>query len=191
MQTFLVITTILSLFFLILFGIIPFIQKMYFLRPELTIEIIYEGLEAVPLGLSPNNEAVDGVIDGEKAVYLFKSTWKYIIFIRNNSDQTAYNPQLFFSKFKPSFELKNNINRLRPITNKDEIQLKAEYTVYFQSTGRERAERNKTIPKEIDDINILLEYQNSSKRTFYTVFHMNRTPQTHLFMRRKPMEFFY
>ena len=62
---------------------------------------------SVQIGTSPKNEVLtkDGIsyIDGNNAIRFFELTWKFKLIMRNNSDNTAYYPKVYFDKSKPKF----------------------------------------------------------------------------------------
>jgi hypothetical protein len=172
----------------LLIAIVPFLRKRYFLRPEVTIEIIKDGGSSSPKGLSHKNVvSEEGYIDGNTAIRIFELTWRFQIKITNNSELTAFYPELSFNPNGPKFTLIERLNSLQPIKPTETIILKAEYSKFEETTGQERTDVGRQMPEEFEDLGILLGYQSPQKIKFYTLFDFNE--KTNKFVKRKPKEY--
>lgn len=69
----------------------------------------------------------EGYIDGNTAIRVFELTWKFKIRITNNSDLTAFYPELEFNPNGPKFTLTDKLNNLEPIKPAETVELKVEY----------------------------------------------------------------
>lgn len=169
-------------------AIVPFLRQRYVARPEVTIEIINAGGSSSPRGLSHKNIVnEEGYIDGDTAISVFELTWNFQIRVTNNSELTAFYPELIFNPNGPKFILKDKLNTLQPIKPTETILLKGEYRKYEEKTGQERTDVGRKIPEEFGDLGILLTYQNSHKSRFYTLFDFNE--KTNIFLSKRPNEY--
>ena len=174
----------------IIIAIIPYLRQKYILRPELTIEIIGNGGLSSPLGLSRKNKVTaEGYIDGDNAIRVFELKWKFLIRITNNSDLTAFYPNIYFNPNGPKFKLIDKLNNLQPIKPAEIIEIKAEYKKFEEKAGKERTVVGRDIPDEFEDLGLLLSYQNSKKRNFYTLYDYSASNNKNLFLKRKPKEY--
>lgn len=172
----------------IIIAIVPFLWKKYIERPEVTIEIINNRGSSSPKGFSSQNTVNDeGYIDGNSAIMIFELTWNFNIRITNNSDLTAFYPILNFNPNGPKFTLIDKLNALQPIKSADTIELKFEYRKYEEKSGKERTLVGIEMPEEFTDLGLLLAYQNSHKRNFYTLYDFNENRS--VFLRKKPIEY--
>lgn len=178
---------IISIGIAIIIALIPYARNRYFLGPELTIEIIPDGGMSAPRGLSSKNKVTaEGYIDGNTAIQIFELTWKFKLVIRNNSDNTAYYPKIYFNSSQPSFTKIDSINELKPLTNTENIELKAEYLKFEECQGKDRTETT-GIPDELKDFKILIESRNGKKMKFYTLYSFENNENK--FIRKIPKEF--
>lgn len=169
-------------------AIVPYFWRRFIARPELTIEIIKEFVLSSPSGLSHRNVVnEEGYIDGQTAIGLYELTWRFQIQVTNNSELTAFYPELKFNPNGPKFNLIDKLNTLRPIKPSETIMLKAEYKKYEEKTGEERTDIRIQIPEEFRDLGLLLTYQNSHKSKFYTLFDFNE--KTNKFISKRPKEY--
>jgi len=180
---------IISIIVAILISIIPWIKKKFFIRPELTIELIpYGGLNSNE-GLSWKNDLSEGYIEGEKAIHVWGLKWKFKIIIRNNSDVTAFYPKIYHIKSGIWFTWIDSLNNLKPIKNTDDnIELNCEYQKYTESIPSKRPKIGK-YPIEFQDLKMLLEYKNSAKIKFYTLFDFGNYMNNNKFYKSKPKGF--
>jgi hypothetical protein len=174
----------------VLIAIIPYIRRKYFLRPELTIEIIKDGGSSSPRGLSPKNKVnEEGYIDGNTAIRVFELTWRFKVRITNNSDLTAFYPDLEFNPNGPKFTVIDKLNSLLPIKPTESITLKVEYRKYEEKTGQERTNVGRDMPPEFSDLGLLLGCQNSKKSRFYTLYDYSGEGNKNTFLKKRPKEY--
>jgi hypothetical protein len=172
----------------IIIAVAPFLWKRYVARPELTIELLKDGGSSSPKGLSHKNVVnEEGYIDGLTAIRVFELTWKFQIRVTNNSELTAFYPELTYNPYGPRFDLIDKLNTLQPIKPTESIVLKAVYKKYEEKTGEERTDVGRQMPEEFSDLGLLLTYKNSHKITFFTLFDFNE--KTNRFLIRKPNEY--
>ncbi len=172
----------------IVIAVVPFLWRRYIARPELTIDIIKEGGSSSPIGLSSKNKLEeDGSIDARTAIRIFELRWKFKIRVTNNSELTAFYPELTFNPNGPKFVLIEKLNSLQPIKSTETIELSVEYRKYEEKTGEERTDVGRQLPKEFSDLGLLLSYQNSNKIKFYTLYDFNESNNT--FLKKRPREY--
>jgi len=172
----------------LIIAIVPFLWKRYVARPELTIEIIKDGFSSSPKEPSHKNVVnEEGFLDGRTVIRVFELTWKFQIRLTNNSELTAFYPELTFNANGPKFNLIDKLNTLQPIKPTETIVLKAEYKKYKEKIGEERTDVGRQMPEEFSDIGLLLTYYNSHKSKFFTLFDFNE--KTNKFLSRKPNEY--
>lgn len=169
-------------------AIVPFLWKRYISRPEVTIEIIKDGGLSSPRGLSYRNQVnEEGYIDGNTEISIFELTWQFQIKITNNSELTAFYPELAFNPNGPKFTFIDKLYSLQPIKPTETITLKAEYKKFEERTGQERTDVGQQMPEEFNELTLLLTYQNAHKSKVYTLFDFNE--KTNKFIKRKPNEY--
>ncbi|MBK0384519.1 hypothetical protein I5M32_16250 [Pedobacter sp. SD-b] len=169
----------------LLIALVPYVWKKYISRPELTIEIIKDGGSSAPKGLSHKNVVnEEGYIDSHTAIRVFELTWRFQIKITNNSELTAFYPELTFNPNGPKFNLMDKLNSLQPIKPTETIVLKAEYRIFEEKTGQERTDIGRQMPEEFEQLGLLLTYQSPQKTIFHTLFAFNE--KTNKFIKRKP-----
>jgi hypothetical protein len=110
------------------------------------------------------------------------------VIIRNNSDRVAYYPKIYFEATEPHIILTDSINLQKPIMEHEEVTLKAEYAKYEEKKGSERSTTAR-LPPELNNMRILIEYKNSSKIKFYTLYDQSKSDQKNVFTRNKPSGF--
>ncbi len=169
-------------------AVIPFLWKRYISRPEVTIEIIKDGGLSSPRGLSNRNKVnEEGYIDGGTAIRVFELTWRFKIRITNNSELTAFYPELTFNPNGPKFTLIDKLKNLQPIKPTETIELNVEYRKYEEKTGEERTNVGREMPTEFSDLGFLLSYQNSHKIKFYTLYDFSGDKNK--FLKKRPKEY--
>lgn len=174
----------------IIIAIIPYYRNKYILRPEVTIEITPKGGLSAPRGLSPKNVVnKEGYIDGNNAIRIFELTWRFDVKITNNSELTAFYPILEYNPNGPKFTQIGKINRLEPIKPAESLELKAEYKKYEETMGKDRTQIGQAPPTEFSELGILLSYENSKKRRFFTLFDYNSKNNKNIFLRTKPKDY--
>ena len=181
---------IIGLIVVVLIAIIPYYRSKYILRPEVTVEITPNGGMSAPRGFSSKNVVnEEGYIDGNNAIRIFELTWRYNVKITNNSDLTAFYPILEYNPNGPKFTQIDKINRLEPIKPAESLELKAEYKKYEEAKGKDRTQVGEEPPSEFSELRILLSYENSKKRRFYTLFDYNSKSTKNIFLRTKPKDY--
>lgn len=180
---------IIAIIVAIIIAIIPWIRKKFFIRPELTFELIPDGGLNSNEGFSWNNDLSKGYIEGENAIHVWGLKWKYNLIIRNNSNVTAFYPKIYKESSGIWFTKMDSLNNLKPIkTSDDDIVLKCEYQKYTESIPSKRPKLDK-YPVEFQNLKILLEYTNSAKIRFYTLFEFGNYINNNEFLRFKPKGF--
>jgi hypothetical protein len=173
----------------IVVGIYPYYRSKYILRPELTIEITSKGGLSAPRGLSSKNVLnSEGNIDGNNAIRIFELTWRFKVTITNNSDLTAFYPELEFNPTGSKFRI-DKINRLKPIKPSESLELLGEFNKYEEVEGKNRTDVGKAPPTEFSELELLLGYENSKKRRFYTLFDFNESEKKNKFLNKKPKDY--
>ena len=174
----------------IIIAIIPYLRRKYFLRPDLTIEIVSDGGSSSSIGLSSKNVVTnEGYIYGNNAIRVFELNWRFKVRIINNSDLIAFYPELEFNPNGPKFMLIDKLNKLEPIEPAETIELKVEYRKYEEKIGKDRTNVDREIPPEFNDLGILLSYQSPKKSSFYTLYDYNREENKNSFIKKRPKEY--
>lgn len=177
-----------SIIIALIIAVTPVLWRKYYLRPELTIEIIKNGGSSVSKGLSQRNKPnEEGYIDAWTAIQVFELTWRFKIKIINNSELTAFYPEITVKPNGPSIRLIDKINRLQPLKSTESVELNVEYRKYEETTGAQRTKLGRDLPTEFHDLELLLSYQNSHKSEFYTLFYYAELKNK--FLKRKPKEY--
>ncbi len=167
--------------------IFVYLWNRYFRRPALTIEMTLNHSGSKPIAVSPRNKAfIDGDIDGMNALRIYEMDWNINMIIRNNSEYTAYYPKLHFMQDRPTFQRIDPLNELKPITNTDEVVLNGKYVKREEVHPNHRTEPV-GFPPDCNEMEILLQYQNGSKVTFYTLY--KHSDKTNNFFKRMPKRF--
>jgi len=169
--------------------IVPWIYRKYFRRPELTVEIVSNSSSSSEVGISPNNDLSKLPLDARNTLYRYLFTWRYKLIIRNNSETTAFYPRILHPINGIWFSKVEELNILEPIRHTDQATIiNCEYYKHFESIPAKRP-RIKKFPNEFESLRILLEYKNSAKTKFYTIFSFNQYINNNEFVRRKPKGF--
>jgi len=173
----------------IVVGIYPYYRSKYILRPELTIEITSKAGLSSTRGLSSKNVVnSEGYIDGNNAIRIFELTWRFKVTITNNSDLIAFYPELEFNPTGSKFKI-DKINRLKPIKPSESLELSGEFNKYVEVEGKNKSDVGKTLPTEFSELELLLGYENSKKRRFYTLFDFNKSEKKNKFLNKKPKDY--
>ncbi len=188
METISVIIGISGLIIAVGLALTPYIKRVYFIGPELTVELVPKGGSSGNRGLSRKNDTSKGYVDGDKAIYVFEVTWNVNLKITNNSNITAYYPNIKFLNQQLSFSTLEQIDKNKPIQGNEQIVLKGTYSMFEECEGKNRTEIN-GIPDNFKDLKILVEYKNPSKKTFYTMFTNSEHADINKYLRHKPKEF--
>lgn len=188
METINVIIAVSGLLLTVLIALIPYFRKVYFIGPELTIELESDGGMSKSRGMSPKNDTSKGYIDGNNAIHVFELTYNVNLIITNNSNITAYYPKLDFLNQQLSFTSLDKLDYNTPIKGDEKIKLKGKYTMFEEATGKQRT-KIRGLPDNFKDLKILLEYKNPYKKQFFTIFSNSTNPSRNKYIRRKPKEF--
>jgi len=172
----------------IFIAVTPYFWKKYFVGPELTIELISGSGTSRSSGLSLKNDR-SKPIPIDEAIYIFEVEWKIIIRIINNSDLTAYYPQIKFLDNQIGFTNIEKLNKNLPIEPNGQRTLNATFKMYEECKGSGRTHINNKLPEQLKDLKILLEYKNPSKINFYTIFKNSEIVEQNRYCRKKPKEF--
>jgi hypothetical protein len=183
-----IILGILGLIITVLIAMIPYFRRVYFIGPELTIELVPDGGSSTNKGLSGKNHTAKGYVDGNNAIYVFEVTWKVNLKIINNSNITAYYPKLNYLNQQLSFSRLETLDSNKPIQGNEQILSVGKYVMSEEVNGNERTQIN-GLPDNFDDLKILLEYKNPNKKRFYTVFSNSNHTEKNVYTRKKPTEF--
>jgi hypothetical protein len=183
-----IILGILGLIITVLLALIPYFRKVYFIGPELTIELMPDGGLSMNRGLSGKNDTSKGYVEGNTAIYVFEVTWKVNLKITNNSHITAYYPKLNYLNQQLSFTRLDKLDINTPIQGNEQILLKGTYVMYEEVNGKERTQPN-GLPANFDDLKILLEYKNPHKKSFFTIYSNSNDTEKNKYTRKKPKEF--
>jgi hypothetical protein len=183
-----VLISVFGLIITVLLALIPYFRKVYFLGPELTIELLPDGGSSGNRGLSSKNDKSKGYVDRDSAIFIFEVTWKMNLRITNNSNMIAYYPEILFLNQKIGFTSLEKLDRNVPIRENQQITLKGTYTMFEELDGRNRTQVS-GLPEHLKDLKILLKYKNPSKKTFYTYFTLSECNNNNLYMRKRPKDF--
>jgi hypothetical protein len=179
---------ILGLLIAVGIALIPYFRKLYFIGPELTIELISNGGTSSPKGLSPKNDTSKGYIDANSAIRFFELTWNINLKITNNSNITAFYPMITFLEQKLGFSTLDKLDKNSPIKENEQIILKGTFRTYEECEGKNRTHIG-GLPEHLKDLKILLEYKNPSKKSFYTIYSNSEIKKQNIYTRQKPREF--
>jgi len=179
---------IIALILTIVIAVTPYFWKKYFVGPELTIELIPDGGTSKSSGLSLKNDS-SKPIPIDEAIYIFEVEWKINLRIINNSDLTAYYPQIRFLDNQIGFTSIEKLNKNMPIEPNGQRTLKASFKMYEECRGAVRTHIHNKLPEQLKDFKILLEYKNPSKVTFHTLYNNSEIIEQNKYCRKKPKEF--
>jgi hypothetical protein len=179
-----IILTIVGLILTVLLALIPFFRNKYANRPRLEMQLLKKGGSSHQLGISQKNDFSKGELDAITVIRVFELKYRFELKIVNNSDYVAYYPRLIADVNRNNF---TNIDPLpkHPITNSSEILLKAEFVTMEECSGFQRSDTSK-FPKELEGVKILLEYQNTHKTKFYTLFTIYENGNENTLLRKLP-----
>ncbi len=98
-------------------ALIVWVRRRYFTRPELTIELKFDrghsrelrksNIQCEPDEIVGTPENPIYVYDAEKALRIWEKKWNMDLYIRNNSDHTAYYPKIHFDSQKVALPISN------------------------------------------------------------------------------------
>jgi hypothetical protein len=185
MDTLDVLISALGLILAVLLALIPYFRKTYFVGPELTIELTPHGGFSRQRGLSNNNDFSKGSVEQDTAVIIWENKWDFRLKITNNSNITAYYPELIFASNNIGFTTLETLEKNIPIKGDEQKVLKATYVMFEECMGKNRTQR-RGMPKQLNDLEIILKYKNPSKTTFYTIFQNSKPGDKNTYTRKTP-----
>lgn len=141
-------------------------------------------------------------------------TWRLMCELKNNSPITAYNIELWevkrrkkrqiidnFPAVKLALPLNNHLDKheQKDFETRTILHTAPEVLIRFQEINGERViipglkvanPQVALMPVELNDIRLILKYDNEKGRTFYTKFRRYKGKETNKFCRRRPYFFF-
>lgn len=178
---------VIGLIITVAIALIPYFRRVYLVAPELTIDLLPDGGNSGNRGYSNKNDISKGFVNIEEAIHIFEVTWKINIKITNNSNITAYYPEIMIFNQQLGFSSLDKLDRNRPIIENEQIVIKATYKIFEECTGRDRTQV-KGLPDHLNDLKIIMSYYNPSKKPFYTVYSHTKTEKQNTYTRIKPKE---
>lgn len=171
------ITDLANSFSIALVTLFPKFKKRLQVRPKLTLTVEpRKDSYSIKRWLSTRN----------KNLYIYETSWRFHITIKNNTCFDAYFPRISFDRTLPHYCRIGILNHYVPIFASSETILEGEYTI-LEECAEECNTNPNGIPDALDKISILLEYQNEDKVKFYTVFGFHN--RLSAFYRFKPSGF--
>ena len=155
-------------------------------RPELTVELkkrsdsLSEQTGARTLPYNKDHVRYDEdsniyVVDGSRAWFNFKHTVNLKLIIKNSAEHTAYYPKLHYLT-NERFAWLEELDFNKPIPSGQEIVLNGALIFLEDCHPSQAANLGEiTIPSQITEMRLLLEYQNSAKYKFYTEYRVKET----------------
>jgi len=180
-------TEIITIIISILIFLSPFIYKKYFRRPKIDISIKWVSGQQVPLYLSVKNDLNKPI--SPNAIIHYQLTWNYNLFIKNNSNQTAYDLELFIYKGE-NINFHEKIDKTTPILGNSQIEIDINYSKSLEGTGKVVSlEIKKKHPLEIKNLRLSVKYKNEKRITFYTLFYLEDDQTVNKYLFFKPKDF--
>jgi hypothetical protein len=164
-----------SIIISILIAITPFIYRLFFKRPILTIEVIKDTGSSSQFAISGANKLIDGTIDGNNSTFIYKYEYSFRVIIRNNSDNNAYFINITHQNGAPFFTQFDKLNELEPILAHGQVILKSYYVCYRQSKSYDRPEIE-AFPQELENLELTLNYKNIHGVKFITKYNHSIYP---------------
>lgn len=127
-----------------------------------------------------------------EAKYNFEWEWKWELKIRNNSESTAYNVKLYFKANENPFDYIERLNSNNPIKPNELIELSCNVLIkkaISSNNSKEYREGKYPPEKGVHLLEILAEYQDGYRSTYYTLFKENSGQITNEYLKNKPMGF--
>lgn len=174
--------------------IISIIEKFahYFSKPKLTVELEIERQKKIPnsTGLGSNNMAYKDIFKPNTKKIKIDLQVNFYVKIINNSDFNAFFTEIEFNNEIKDFIQIDKLNE--PISKTKSKSLKAVYSKTVERTTEEllKDKYSHQVPKEFNNIALLLSYKNSKDRQFYTKFDNSLADkEKNIFLRKKPKEY--
>lgn len=128
---------------------------------------------------------LEATTEDADSLYVYEIFWHYDLTIKNRSSYTAYDPEFLSNFYLPYY------SRIEPLTKRVILPSEKTITKGFHSKMQQCREGEQkqpvNLPKEFDNIKLLLSYQNKHKINFYTVFDVKSGKST--YHRFRPLEF--
>jgi len=173
----------------ILIPIFNYLRNRYWLRPELTIEIVDDGGSQYYRGIKMSNFYEEGIINKNTQVTIYDLTWQYKVEITNNSELIAFYPHLELNPNGPNITRVDKLNSQNPIKPTETVWLKGEFKKRVEIRGRGQNEPTKEMFPEIQDLEFLLVYQNSKKIKFFTLYNYDGEGNKNKFLKLRPKRY--
>ena len=126
--------------------------------------------------------------------YNFEWHWHWLLKIRNNSEATAYSVKLYFPGSKYPFDYLERLNANEPIKSNKSKDLNCNVVIRKATNSFDAKKyRNSKFPpqKGIESLEILVEYQDESRNTYYTLFKEKSVKEKNQYLRKKPWKWRY
>ena len=124
------------------------------------------------------------VILKSKSVFKYPITYRYKLLISNHSGHDVYLKRIEHRGSYLAFGKFPIIDTTTPIKVNETIKMEVEYTEYFESTPLER-QQNQHKVAGLDELEILLTYQNNNRANFYTLYQFGT--KTNSYSKRRPI----
>ena len=148
----------------------PFINKKFFQRPKLTLEIVQnKGITGGIQHLQYFPEDINLPVNRPEVVSLYNLFWKFDLVIRNNSEYDAYNIELFNKGIEVGYlKFNSKVNPNKPLPKHAEVSIPFEYETkrIIQLQNIQKVNLNEV--DEFRDFEILINYRNSKNNRFNT-----------------------
>lgn len=121
---------------------------------------------------SPRDETGKHIIMRDDGEYFYEITYNYILTLRNNSPNIAYNVELYYEGKKAGFFFNDRHNPLNPIVvgTPVEIRMTFQRHVLLRKDQKDEFLKNK-FPFELDKISFIASYQGEKRgKPFFTRF---------------------
>lgn len=154
-----------------------FLKLLY--RPKLTIDLIAGGNSYSTKKWVKKNSA-------GATVFIYETCWCYQLVLRNDSNYNAHYPLLHFNIVLPLSHKLSVLNHYVPVFAKEEIVLEGEYVI-LEECEEGKNTKPKGLPDMLKNAKVLVEYQNTYNRKFYSLFEF--ATRRSFFSTRKPLGF--
>lgn len=163
------------------------LQTFFFGRPRIDVDIISDpeknyGQRA--FGYASVQRLPEPILQTE-ADFDFEFYWNLIVRIKNNSSKTAYNVRIekINLDFADNFD---KVDQLQSLKEGEKVELRYASKYRTIVNRHERVKFDQPFPGHLEKIEVLVNYQNESRSTFYTKYikTFNESKNEHLL--RKP-----
>jgi hypothetical protein len=153
-------------------AIFPPLKKKFFDQPKIYFDFKWQN-STYSSELAPINDASEP-LDIMEAIRFNNIQWNYRLFLRNNSEHTAYNIKLIGPEQGDDFKIVQKINSLKPLLSNTELKLRAEFYIFYVGASVETNNIKEQKEDCLKDKRFILEYTNVKGTKFYTVFDMTK-----------------